>query len=269
MKKYFILLFITSLFILSSCQQAQIPVEKEGSSTLMKIIERKTLNVGTSGQYFPFSFKNKKKELRGIDIYLGKKLAEELDVDVKFVELNIDDLSKALKNGEIDIILSGYSITTERNKDFLFTESYYETGKSIISRVKEIKKGDQEFINRKEITLVTTKNSSSLEFINKNYPNVTVITKESISECTEILFSGSADGFVGDYELCENMFFSDKNNGDYNFHNLGTAMDHEYIGAAIASTDLHFYNLVNNFIRKTDQKTLGIAIEEAWLEYGN
>ena len=265
----FILLIITSLIILTSCQQANVAVEKENSSTIQKITERKILNVGTSGQYFPFSFKNANKELRGIDIYLGKKLAKELDVEVKFIELDINGLTNALKNNEIDIILSGYSITTERNKDFLFTESYYETGKSIISRVKEIKSGDKEFINRKEVTLVTTKNSSSLDFIKEHYPNATVITKKSISECAETLFSGEANGFVGDYELCENMFFSNKNNGDYNFRNLGTAMDHEYIGAALSPNDFHFHNLVNNFIKKIDENTLNKAIEEAWLEYGN
>lgn len=265
----FILLIITSLIILTSCQQTNVAIEKDNTSTIKSITERGFLNVGTSGQYFPFSFKNKNKELKGIDIYLGKKLAKELDVEVKFVELSIDDLTKALENGEIDVILSGYSITTERNKNFLFTESYYQTGKSIISRIKEIKSGDKEFINRKEVTLVTTANSSSLDFIKENYPNVTIITKESISECAKVLFSGEANGFVGDYELCENMFFSDKNNGDYNFRNLGTAMDHEYIGAAISPKDFHFHNLVNNFIKKVDGNAINDAIEEAWLEYGN
>ena len=250
MRKQFIVLIITSLIIMTSCQQAEVQVKKESKSTIDKITESKVLRVGTSGQYFPFCFKNKKQELKGIDIYLGRKLAQELGVEVKFVELNIDELGNALKNRDIDIILSGYSITTERNKDFLFTDAYYQTGKAIFSRVKEIKSGNEEFINRKEVTLVTTANSSSLEFIQKNYPNATILTGESITDCKEILFSGKANGFVGDYELCENMFFSDRNNGDYNFRNLGTAMDHEYIGAAVSPIDYHFFNLVNNFIIK-------------------
>ena len=108
-----------------------------------------------------------------------------------------------------------------------------------------------------------------MDFIKKNYPNATVITGESITDCKEILFSGKANGFVGDYELCENMFFSDRNNGDYNFRNLGTALDHEYIGAAVLPNDNLFFNLVNNFINKVDSKSLDEAIEEAWLEYGN
>ncbi len=265
----FIVLIITSLIIMTSCQQTDLKIEKKSKSTIEKIIERKQLRIGTTEQYFPFTFMNNKKELKGIDIYIGNKLAKELGVEAKFIKYSITDLGNALKNDKIDIILSGYSITTDRNKDFLFTNSYYQTGKAIISKVKEITAGNKDFINKKEITLVTIRKSSSLEFIKNNYPKATILTEENILNCKDILFSGKADGFVGDYEVCENMYFSNQNDGDYRFRNLGTSLDHEFIGAAVSPKDYLFYNLVNNFIKKIDSQDMNNAIEKAWLEYGN
>ena len=257
--------------ITTSCKQVDPKTTKtvEEKTTLKKILERGYINVGTTGKQFPFSFKNESGELQGVDINLAKKLASELEVDIKFVELDINQLIPSLLENKIDLILSGFSITTKRNTQVLFTSAYYETGKAILTRIPEIKSGKKEFINQKAVTLVTINNSSSLDFIKKNYPEATVITAETIDGCKDILFTGKADGYVGDYELCESLFFSNRNNGDYNFKNLGTPDNHEYIGAAVAPGDVLLYNILKNFLRKVDKDSQNEEIETNWLQFAN
>ena len=265
-------LFFTAIIILFTMYSCQSTSEKEitkKASTIDTILERGYINVGTSGEQFPFSFKDESGNLQGIDIELSKKLAEEIGVDVKFVETDIDKFIPQLLQKNYDIILSGFSITSKRNTKVLFTNSYYQTGKAILTRVPEIKSGNKEFINNEAVTLVAILNSSSLDYTKENYPNATIITGETINDCQEILFSGKADGFISDYEICENLFFSNQNNGDYSFKNLGTASDHEYIGAAVNSDDFLFFNLVDNFIKKIDKRTQEEQIEESWLKYAN
>ena len=256
-------------FTMFSCQSTTDKESTKKTTTIEKILERGYINIGTSGTQFPFSFKDESGNLQGIDIELAKDLAKEIGVDVKFVETDIDKSIPNLLEKKVDIIFSGYSITSERNTKILFTNSYYQTGKAILSRVPEIKSGNKKFINTESVTLVIINNSSSLEYTKANYPSATIITGKDITECKEILFSGKADGYIGDYELCENLFFSDRNNGDYGFKNLGTAKNHEFIGAAVSPEDFLFYNLVNNFVKKIDKKTQDQKIEESWLKYAN
>ena len=263
-----LMLSIISIFVGCNSQTTK-ETEKKAVSTIEQIQTNGYINIGTTGEQFPFSFKDKDGNLQGIDIDLANKFAEELGIKAKFIQEDIDQLQTSLINKKIDIILSGFSITVKRNTNLLFTSPYFETGKAILSRIPEIKKGDKEFINRKEVTLVTIDKSSSLEFLKENFPNATVITKENVTECEEVLFSGEANGYIGDYELCENLFFSNKNNGDYNFRNLGTLDNHEFIGAAVSADDFHFFNLVDNFIKKIDRESQDIKIEESWLKYSN
>jgi len=227
------------------------------------------IRIGTSGNQFPFSFKDEEGNLQGVDIELAKDFALEIGVNVKFIELEIDQLIPALINHKIDIILSGFSITSKRNTQILFTDAYYKTGKAILTRIPEIKSGNKKFINKKEITLIVINNSSSLEFAKANYPEANIITGESIEFCKEVLFSGKADGYIGDYELCENLFFSDQNNGDYSFRKISPSNKQEFIGAAVSPDDYLFFNLINNYLKKIDQKYQNKKVEEGWLKYAN
>lgn len=75
------------------------------------------LIVGTTPTYFPYEFKNTTGSVDGFDIDLAKALSKELNRDLVLKEMDFDALILSLKQGKIDAIISGMSITKERQKE--------------------------------------------------------------------------------------------------------------------------------------------------------
>ncbi len=75
------------------------------------------LRIGTNANFPPYESINAKGELIGFDIDVGRALGKVLHKEVVFKEFDFDALILALEKGQIDIILSGLSITDSRQKE--------------------------------------------------------------------------------------------------------------------------------------------------------
>ena len=104
-------------------------------------------------------------------------IAKNLGVKAVFVEVSIPNLISALKDSTIDIIISGFSITNERNLEVMFTEPYFETGKAILSKNATLLSGKINKINKSDVTLVALKKSSSIDMIKTHYPDAKTNTE--------------------------------------------------------------------------------------------
>ena len=71
------------------------------------------LRVGVTGGQPPFNMKTKGGEIVGMEIDLARALAASMDVKVEFVEKDFAKLLPAVEKGEIDIALSGLTMTAE------------------------------------------------------------------------------------------------------------------------------------------------------------
>lgn len=82
-----------------------------GESTIDRVKKAGKLVVGTATGYAPFEMVNLKEEFVGYDIDTAKAIGKALDVKVEFKEYSFDGLIAALQVGEIDMIVSGMTIT--------------------------------------------------------------------------------------------------------------------------------------------------------------
>lgn len=260
MKKITVLTVVMMLMI-SNLTNAQ--------TTIKAIKERGFIKVGTSESIVPFTFKDKEGKLLGIDIDLAKIFAAEMGVEVKFVKIEFANLMDSLKAGNIDVIFSAFSITTSRNMEVLFTQSYYQTGKAILSKKGNLKSGKVKNINKAEVSLVAIKNSSSAEYVTTNFPLAKLTVAETNEECVELLNSGKADAMVSDYANCESIFYYSNLDGNYNFTLFSDSKSHqsEHYAAAVSANDFLFYNLLNNFLLKIDKNNEMSIIKRDWLKY--
>lgn len=71
----------------------------------------------------------------GYDVMMAKKIAEALGQDVQIVKLDWDSLIPAVMSGDVDCVIAGQSITSERAQQVDFSDPYYYA--SIISLVKK------------------------------------------------------------------------------------------------------------------------------------
>ena len=92
------------------------------NSTTEKLPE--TLRIGWYSQY-PFTYKKDiygVSSLTGLDIELSRAIAKKSDIDLQFIEVPWDIQLTMLKDGKIDLMLSGLE-SSERFKDFRISNS--------------------------------------------------------------------------------------------------------------------------------------------------
>lgn len=76
------------------------------------------LVIGTSPNYFPYEYLTKDGKLAGFDVDLAKAIGRKLNQPIKFKKMEFVDLIPALEEGKIDLIMSGLSITSQREEHF-------------------------------------------------------------------------------------------------------------------------------------------------------
>jgi polar amino acid transport system substrate-binding protein len=94
---------------------------------LSRIVESGELRVGTSGAQPPFTVKSKDGSLIGYEVDVAKLLANAMNVELKLVEMPFNELLAALDAGKVDVVMSGMTMTPERNLKAAFVGPWLET----------------------------------------------------------------------------------------------------------------------------------------------
>ena len=96
----------------------------------------RSINVGMATNYAPLAFE-KGGELQGVEVDFANALGESLNASVNIKTYSWQALLEALDNGEIDVVMSGVSITENRQSMVLFSEPYMEVGQMAIIRTED------------------------------------------------------------------------------------------------------------------------------------
>ena len=156
MKKILASIMMGSLiFCLSACNmpwqkkdtQKEVKREVIQAEKVQGTMKDMTLKVGVSNDMAPFSYYDKEqKKIVGFDIDLLDKISDYLGFEYKLYPLSMKQIEQKIKNKEINLAIAGISITDERQREFSFTDTYYETYLQIVVRK------DSQITDRKEIT---------------------------------------------------------------------------------------------------------------------
>ena len=172
-----------------------------GHSVLDEIMERGVIRIGTTGDYVPFSYTNKKtpEKLMGVDIELGKDLGRALGVEVQFVPTSWPTLMDDLLSKKFDVAMSGISITLERQKKALFSIPVRSGGKAAIARDEDAHKyrtiAD---INKPGVRVIVNPGGTNEIFTRANFPRATIILNKDNLTVHERIVNGDADLMVTD-----------------------------------------------------------------------
>ena len=105
--------------------------------TMVQAEEKKTLKVAMECSYAPYNWtqpddsngavpiNDSNEYAYGYDVMMAKKICDELGYDLQIVRLDWDSLIPAVSTGQVDCVIAGQSITTERLQAVDFTEPYY------------------------------------------------------------------------------------------------------------------------------------------------
>lgn len=138
MKKIFnfilLALLVVSLVAISGCAD-KTANENTNQTAGQAVASAGTVNekvyvIGTEPYFPPFEYAdaNVSSEIIGFDVDLMNAIAADQGFKVEWKDLEFDALIPALQSGQIDIIVSGMTITAEREEAVDFTEPYINAG---------------------------------------------------------------------------------------------------------------------------------------------
>lgn len=97
----------------------------EAENELEAIREEGKMVVGTSADYPPFESVDDQGNFVGFDIELIREIGDRMDVEVEIQDMPFDSLIAAVQEDKIDLAISAFNYTEERDQTVDFTEPYY------------------------------------------------------------------------------------------------------------------------------------------------
>lgn len=105
------------------------------SSPFLAVAE--PLRVAVSPDYKPMAFKQDG-QLVGIEIDNAHAVANVLGRKIQFVQMKMEQFIPALEIGKVDVVMSGFSVTLERQAQVDFAEPFMEIGQMVIVRTDDV-----------------------------------------------------------------------------------------------------------------------------------
>ncbi|MBL0703017.1 MAG: transporter substrate-binding domain-containing protein [Sulfurospirillum sp.] len=235
-------------------------------STLNKILQRGVLRVGMEPGYMPFEMKDKKGNIIGFDVDMAEAMAKAMGVKLELVPTAWDGIIAALLTDKFDIIMSGMTITQERNLKINFSDSYMSVGQTIIAQKKHAGKTWRD-LDKKEYTIVTKLGVTGEIATRKMFKKAKIRTFETEADGAQEVLNGKADGFV--YDKPYNAIFFAQKAGTGNIIHLDKDLTYEPLGWAIRKGDPDFTNWLNNFLKQAKLDGQYKKIYDKWFEKDN
>lgn len=169
------------------------------SSRLDAIKKANQLKVCTTGDYRPFTYLNPESgEWSGIDIDMAQDLAEELGVEVEFVQTSWKNLMPDFLE-KCDVAVGGVSISLERAEQAYFSDATLDEGKTPITLCENVEKYDTvKEINQPGVRSITPIGGTNEKFADEHYPEGEIIRFEDNNAIFDEIIAGRADVMTTD-----------------------------------------------------------------------
>ena len=237
----------------------------DDAPVLDRIVENGVIRVGTSGTQPPFSMTDESGRLFGYEVDLAELLARALDVELLLVKKPFPDLLPALEAGEVDVVMSGMTMTPERNARFAFVGPYIVSGKSILatsaSLAAAIAVANE--IEQQELTVTALRNSTSEWFAKKILPKAKLVTTDDYDTAVRMVVDGKADAMVADIPICA---LSILRYPDADLVMLPQPLTIEPIGVAVPPGDWLLLNMIENYLDALERIEYLDILEKRWFE---
>lgn len=245
--KRFTLFFIV---VLSACL-VTLPVFAADTSlaeksTLQSILKAGKLRVGMEPGYMPFEMQNKESKVVGFDVDMAKLMAKAMDVELELVPTAWDGIIGSLLTDKFDIIMSGMTVTQQRNLKVNFADPYIIVGQTIlINKKHEGTIKSYKDLNNKKYTVTSKLGTTGEQAVKKYIGRANYKSFETEPEAALEVINGKADAFVYDLPYCV-VFYAQKGAGKLVF--LDKPFTFEPLGWAVKQGDPDFLNWLNNFL---------------------
>ncbi len=234
------------------------------SPTLSRIVDSGTLRVGMSGDQAPLNFRSRSGDIIGLEVDLATALATSMGVELEIVEKDFGDLLPAVESGDVDLVMSGVTITPERNLRAAFVGPYFLSGKSILTKSGLLARADETSdLDQASLRLAALRGSTSQIFVETLLPKSTLVTTDNYEQAVQKVLGDEVDALVADFPVCLLSVLRYPGAG---LVALGEPLTVEPIGVALPPGDPLLANLVDNYLRALEGTGFLERLRVRWFE---
>jgi polar amino acid transport system substrate-binding protein len=230
-------------------------------STLERIAKAEKIVVGSAPGYFPFEMLDKKGEIIGYDIDLARAIAEALNVKLEIKQFEFTGLIPALQIGEIDLLISGMSITGPRALSISFTNPYYETGLVLMVPKSDTTTQGWQDLDKKGKKIATPQGQTSALLAQAIIKEAEILYFPTFPETAMALTSGQVDGVIFDQP---GVIGYEARHPD-EVRGIHTLISKENMGMACRLNDHDMLLWLNSFLHEYKNSPREIASQTKWM----
>jgi len=231
-------------------------------TVLEGILKKGELVVGISGDQPPLNATAKDGKIIGLDADIAQAIAMSMSVKIRFAKMPFAELLPALQAGKVDMIVSGMTMTPDRNLKVAFIGPYLISGKGILTKFKSLELLKKDGVNSEKFKVATLKGSTSQFVVEKAAPKAKLTLAASYDEALNMLFQDKVDAVIADYPYCAYVVarYPDKGLA------VGESkLSFEPLGIAVRE-DALLLNGLENFIRMLAASGDLGALQDRWFK---
>ena len=129
-----------------------------------EIKSRGYIRVAVFGDLPPYGWVNDQGKRVGYDVYLARRIAKDLNVKIRFIQVNANNRVDTLNSNKADIVLANFTATPERKDVVDFAKPYMKVSVGVISPKNAPINSAQELKGKK---LIVTKGTTAENYFAK------------------------------------------------------------------------------------------------------
>ena len=160
-------------------------------SVITQIQEEGVIRIGLS-LFVPWSMRDMNGDLIGFELDVGRQLAEDMGVEVEFVPTAWDGIIPALLAGNFDVIISGMSVTAQRNLTVNFTDPYAFSGLAILANREMTAGMSLEDLNSPDVIFSARRGATPAVVIADRFPEAQLLLFDEDGAAAQEVLNGNA-----------------------------------------------------------------------------
>ena len=253
---------VAAVWLLAGCASA-LPASAS-SPVLSRIQGKGELVVGTAASMPPLNMTTKTGEVIGLEVDLARAMAEAMNVKLRLATIPFAGLLPALEAGQVDMILSGMTMTPVRNMKVAFVGPYFVSGKSFLTKAATLASGKGSAdLNHPSMRLAALRASTSQAFVQQNIPRATLVLTRDYDEAIGLVLQDKVEAMVADLPAC---VFTVHRYPDRGLYALTTPLTYEPIGIAMPGNDPLLVNWTQNWLRELEATGALEETKDRWFK---
>ncbi len=258
-----IIIAALSLILLYACSTGtgtRIPAAT--APVIDRILQKGELTVGTAAGMPPLNMTTQKGKIIGFEADLARYMADSMGVKLNLKAIQFSKLLAALESGQIDMILSGMTMTSKRNLKVAFAGPYYVSGKGLLTNVSTLSSiTDPNALDNRKFKIAALEGSTSAEFVRVIMKKATLVTTKDYDTAVDMVIQRKVDAMLADHPIC---VVSVARYPQHNLFSIIAPFTYEPLGVALPADDPLLVNWVTNFLNKLEDSGVLEKMRDRW-----